>query len=60
MLPNDLKSLESNIFYDVIFYATKRQIKAMSIVTTMLKTSFVLFSLVWVLFFAFVVSAKLH
>ena len=60
MLPNDLKSLESNIFYDVIFYATKRQIKVMSIITTMLKTSFVLFFLVWVLFFAFVVSAKLH
>ena len=60
MLPNDLKSLESNIFYDVIFYATKRQIKVMSIVTTILNTSFVLFSLVWVLFFAFVQSAKLH
>ena len=60
MLPNDLKSLESNIFYDVIFYATKRQIKVMSIVTTMLKTSFVLFSLVWVFFLAFVVSTKLH
>lgn len=60
MLPNDLKSLESNIFYDVIFYATKRQIKVMSIVTTILNTSFVSFSFVWVLFFAFVVSAKLH
>ena len=60
MLPNDLKSLESNIFYDVIFYATKRQIKVMSIVTTILNTSFVSFSLVWVLFFAFVVSAKFH
>ena len=51
---------EQYYLYDVIFYATKHQIKAMSIVTTMLKTSFVLFSLVWVLFFAFVVSAKLH
>lgn len=54
MLPNDLKSLESNIFYDVIFYATKRQIKVMSIVTTMLNTSFVSFFFVWVLFFTFV------
>lgn len=60
MLPNDLKSLESNIFYDVIFYATKRQIKVMSIVTTILNTSFVSFSFVWVLFFAFVQSTKLH
>lgn len=60
MLPNDLKSLESNIFYDVIFYATKRQIKVMSIVTTILNTSFVSFSFVWVLFFSFVVSTKLH
>lgn len=60
MLPNDLKSLESNIFYDVIFYATKRQIKVMSIVTTILNTSFVSFSLVWVLFFAFVGFTKLH
>ena len=38
-LPNDLKSLESNMLYDVIFYATKRQIKAMSIVTMIPKAS---------------------
>ena len=51
---------EQYILYDVIFHATKHQIKAMSIVTTMLKTSFVLFSLVWIFFFAFVVFTTLH
>ena len=38
-LSNNLKSLESNILYLVTFYATKRQIKAMSIVTMIPKAS---------------------